>query len=432
MGIKNNGGLDLSGVGKSAFNLNGGSKTRPGLSFSSGASSNGGTAVPPPSRSLNPSSFGGSMFGNDERPSTRRRNMILAVIAVVLGAALVIGAGVIAYMQSVQNEMKPTLNSAVASEALVQAEDEEIVWALYAETDQNESSTTELTVSYAALIALDASNARISVLWLPSNLRVYVAGYGYKSLSDAYNSVDDASFITAVSGTTGVEIAHYFKSSRPGMQRLASNLELDPELTGESYASALAQKLLESSSEQLSSYCSALESLVATDMSQSDLAAFLEQFRGLDVSNSYSSVEIPLDSEAADGDTVQVKADSLATMLKRVDGGLAPVATKSELSATNATRSETSVTIWNGVGVSGIASDCATYLKDKGWQIESTGNAASFVYPETLVVYNYDEDKEIAELLVSDLGQGRAVRSAARYSFDGDILLVIGKDYQPF
>ncbi len=410
MGIKNNGGLDLSGVGKSVFNLNGGSKTRPGLSFSSDASSNGGTAVPPPSRSLNPSSFGGSMFGNDERPSTRRRNLILAVIAVVLAAALVIGAGVIAYMQSVQNEMKPTLNSAVASEALVQAEDDEIVWALYAETDQNESSTTELTVSYAALIALDASNVRISVLWLPSNLRVYVAGYGYKSLSDAYNSVDDASFITAVSGTTGVEIAHYFKSSRPGMQRLASNLELDSELTGESYASALAQKLLESSSEQLLSYCSTLESLIATDMSQSDFAAFLEQFRGLDVSNSYSSVEIPLDSEAADGDTVQVKADSLATMLKRVDGGLAPVATKSELSAANATRSETSVTIWNGVGVSGIASDCATYLKDKGWQIESTGNAASFVYPETLVVYNYDEDKEIAELLVSDLGQGSAQR----------------------
>ena len=48
------------------------------------------------------------------------------------------------------------------------------------------------------------------------------------------------------------------------------------------------------------------------------------------------------------------------------------------------------------------------------------------------MVYKDDGEKSLAELLVSDLGQGRVVRSAARYSFEGDVLVVVGKDYQPY
>ena len=153
---------------------------------------------------------------------------------------------------------------------------------------------------------------------------------------------------------------------------------------------------------------------------------------GTDVDKDIFNESMPLEDGTTAEGYVQSAAASWATMTKRVSEGLDPVADQAEISKSKAIRSNAKVTIWNGVGVSGIASDCAEHLKKQGWGLESTGNAASFVYEETLVVYNYDADRPMAELLVSDLGQGRAVRSAARYSFEGDILVVVGKDYQPY
>ena len=71
-------------------------------------------------------------------------------------------------------------------------------------------------------------------------------------------------------------------------------------------------------------------------------------------------------------------------------------------------------------------------LEQQGWKSGSSGNASQFVYEETLVVYKDSAHKSAAQLLVSDLGQGRVVNSAARYSFSGDVLVVVGKNYKPY
>lgn len=42
------------------------------------------------------------------------------------------------------------------------------------------------------------------------------------------------------------------------------------------------------------------------------------------------------------------------------------------------------------------------------------------------------DDEAAARLLAADLGQGRVVRSYARYSYEGNLLVVIGKDYKPY
>ena len=47
-------------------------------------------------------------------------------------------------------------------------------------------------------------------------------------------------------------------------------------------------------------------------------------------------------------------------------------------------------------------------------------------------MYKDSAHKSAAQLLVSDLGQGRVVNSAARYSFSGDVLVVVGKNYKPY
>lgn len=429
MASNRNGGLDLGGVGKSGLHVSGGSKTRPGLTFSKNVGA--GRGVAPTAKPQDPNSFGGSLFNDDDKPGAHRRNRVLLALGVVVALALVIGAGVIAYLQSAQNALKPslTLNSSTLA---APAEDQTLIWALYTQTDQNESSSGEVSVARAALLGFDSANKRVSLIWLPSDLRLYVAGYGYQTLSDAYADNSDDSYITAVEGATGLEVSHFFKSSTPGMQRLAESLEFDSSLEGESYATQLAKELFESSSDQLSSDVGTIETLVATDFSKNDLTSFLEQFRGLEVNKSFECVDAPVDSDKSEDGGEQIKASSLATMVKRISSGLAPTATKTEVSSANEIRRSTRITIWNGVGVSGIASDCSSFLEEKGWQIESTGNAASFVYDETIVVYKYDSDKKIADLLISDLGQGKAYNSGWKYNYDGDILLVIGKDYQPF
>jgi len=51
-----------------------------------------------------------------------------------------------------------------------------------------------------------------------------------------------------------------------------------------------------------------------------------------------------------------------------------------------------------------------------------------FVYDETLVVYK-GEDEHKAEMVIAALGQGRAVNYRGMYTFDSEVLVVVGRDW---
>ena len=87
--------------------------------------------------------------------------------------------------------------------------------------------------------------------------------------------------------------------------------------------------------------------------------------------------------------------------------------------------------------ISGI--DLSTYrymMKDfyRGGNHEKTlnENMDSSLFDETFIVFKDTDDEAAARLLAADLGQGRVVRSYARYSYTGNLLVVIGKDYKPY
>lgn len=424
MARKNNGGLDLGGIGKSRLGI--GNKASSGLEFSNRAKKSA-RRGPQGSVGSGQKVPGGHIFS-----SLSGRSLVLLVLGIIVGIALVVGAGVFAYNQSAQNALKPELNASSLQGTLADEKENSVSWGLMVVTNKGDGAADELTVDQAAMIAMDADNLKISVVWLPSNLRLYVAGHGYQSLSDAYGLLDDKDFIASVANTMGVNFAHYYRASTPGLERYAQEAGFDKGSDKDHYAAALAKKLLGTSSDQISAQTNLFTTYVSMDMDKNQLSTLLQTYKGINVGKAFNTEEVPLEGEQTQEGFAQVKSDDWATMLKRVNSGLDPVAGKAEITSSNAIRSDTTVEIWNGVGVSGIASDCSDYLKSKGWKIGHTGNAASFVYDETLVVYNYDSDQKIAELLVSDLGQGRAVRSAARYSFEGDILVVVGKDYQPY
>lgn len=419
---RSNNGLDLSGVGGSRIKLGG----------SGGSGLNGGSPHGASGRSAREASkqMGGSLFSPD--PQGRRpRTVLLIALGAVLALALAVGVGVVVYRQSVQNALKPELSGGI-DRMLVEAGEDEVLWNLLVVNSYTASATEETGLHGCALFSIDPSNLKLTFLWIPTELRVYVAGYGYKSLSEAYAMEGDETFIQVCSDVTGVSLSHYLEFTKGGLEDYLGKIELDSSLSREEAATAVLKRLLGTASEQLPDELALLDKYLATDLDSKELSSLITQMHGTDVDEDIFSESMPLEENPTAEGYVQSAAAAWATMTKRVSEGLDPVADQAEISKSAAIRSNAKVTIWNGVGVSGIASDCAEHLKKQGWGLESTGNAASFVYEETLVVYTYDADRPMAELLVSDLGQGRAVRSAARYSFEGDILVVVGKDYQPY
>lgn len=368
---------------------------------------------------------------NTPAPGAGRRRIVTIALAVVLSVAVAVGAGVIVYRQTAHSALKPAVDSGVAT-ALVAAQDDAVTWSLLVVEESNDDSPSSNRIGDLALVSTDPSNAKTSFIWIPKLTRAYVAGYGYLSLEESFEMGDMASFVTTCSELTGVSISHVFMGSQDGVAALAKDLGLQDGLGRDALATSVAKKLLDSTSDQLSQNLKTCEGYISSDMTSSDLSAFVSGAKSSESDNEVFSVDIPLEEQSTGEGFSQLKSDDWATMSTRVNGGLDPVAGKAEIANSSRIRSSTSVTIWNGVGVSGIASDCADFIKKKGWQLESSGNAASFVYDETLVVYKYDSQKKNAELLVSDLGQGRVVPSAARYSFEGDILIVVGKNYKPF
>jgi polyisoprenyl-teichoic acid--peptidoglycan teichoic acid transferase len=88
---------------------------------------------------------------------------------------------------------------------------------------------------------------------------------------------------------------------------------------------------------------------------------------------------------------------------------------------------DVSVAIRNGGGIAGSAAMAAERLRARGFDIREVGNANQFVYEETLVVYT--DNEEAARLVARQLKTDRLVPSRGMYSFDADILVVVGADW---
>lgn len=88
------------------------------------------------------------------------------------------------------------------------------------------------------------------------------------------------------------------------------------------------------------------------------------------------------------------------------------------------------VAVRNGYGIAGCAIAVSDMLNLAGYAQGEVGNANSFVYDETLIIYRSDEDRAAAEDIWARLGYGRIIPSLDRYSFEGNVLVVVGGDFR--
>lgn len=431
---RNRGGLDISGAnGRRAPKLSGSSKKRSGLSTGqsaqeriamSRAAKGRGTYIHP------------SGYGRQKRFS--RRGIIIAIIIGVLALALAVGVGFIVYQQAVRNALKPTLKlDTLKTELTEPKSDESSYWSVLVETNAPSAEQGRGEVASLALINANPDNVTLSILWIPTDTRVYIDGYGYHKIGDAFTLGGEVGIVEAVEKLASIDVSHYFELNEAGFERFKTSLEplsVDASTASrETLALAVCKKVFGTSSEQISSIASIVTECIASDASSSEIEQGMRSLHGINTDTSCYQVEMPSKTDTIDGVSYSIlESDSWNTMVTRTANGMSPVANSTEVSTNNVTRSNCTVAVWNGVGVSGVANDCSNELKKLGWNVISTGNAAQFVYEETFVVYKDTDDEAAARLLASDLGQGRVVRSAARYSYTGNLLVVVGKDYKPY
>ena len=86
----------------------------------------------------------------------------------------------------------------------------------------------------------------------------------------------------------------------------------------------------------------------------------------------------------------------------------------------------------NGTDVTGSAAQLTKTLEAQGFKVVETGNVDDYtVYPETLVIYHDEALSPAADAVVKAMGAGRAINGGSYYTFEADVLVIIGTDYQP-
>lgn len=371
-------------------------------------------------------------------PQIVRKRVLTAVLVGVIAIALAVIVGVLVYQQAARNALKPVVDMQELNKVLTPVESEDApFWSVIAHTDVSSAEEGRGTLTDLYLVCSDPDNVMISFFWIPVNTRVYIDGVGYSSIEDAFESSKDLGVMAAVKKLASIDVSYYFEINRAGLSRLESQLGLPSgsaaDADRDALVEALCRKLFGSSSEQISGNVDAFMSCLATNASSAQMTQLVKDLHGINIDTSCYLEDMPSTLQDIDGQTYSIcSTDVWNTMVSRVSSGMSPVSSPTEMDINNTTRESCTVSVWNGVGVSGVASDCTDELKKLGWKVISTGNAAQFVYDETFVVFKDTDDEAAARLLAADLGQGRVVRSYARYNYKGNLLVVIGKNYKPY
>lgn len=213
---------------------------------------------------------------------------------------------------------------------------------------------------------------------------------------------------------------------------------------------AIAKKILSSDIGTIANTVTELSEHVTTTLSVMDIVGLAQVMQGLDPATDLYSAMTPTEPKfIGDGWYEILDETAWKAMMKRVDQGLPPteddvidVSSGTVLAnAGNGAGSEDSsdkankpvvrsgrVVVKNGTGGSGVAAQAGELVEKLGYTVE-TGNAETFNYPSTLVIYNKSSQANLAQEIVDALGVGTTLLNDGGYIVDEDFLVVIGADW---
>ena len=381
-----------------------------------------------------------------------------------------------------------SLGDSNAREALVApAEDQHSWFALMtAELGAAQGSVNEDGPEAYALVRVDEDAHAVSLVWMPANLQLTYGDGERGRLRDAA-AVDDATLIKAVSQFAGVDIAHFAETDLAGICHLVDSLggitvtldeEVDDPRAGDVYiphgeqtldSSQLATALratnytdglsgqarvqcrvIAAIMEKLASGQSPLTDAALLDSISGDASTDLDSQQAMDLASAFTGLsagsiaffEVPGDEIQRDGKTVfSAWSDDWTALMAGLGAdasaeGQQPAATEDAdadagAQTVNVDPASFTITVRNGAGITGAASQMADQLRAGGFNVADIGNTDSPVYDETLVIYKDPAFEQAAQSVASALTSGRVVNGGDYYTFDTDVLVVLGADWKP-
>lgn len=409
--------------------------------------------------------------GRSRMESSMRRRSNFGRVGLIVGiiAAIVVALslGTCAYRWSLSSSMALNDDSVSSALASVSSDTDPYYVLLAGITDEGLSTEA---ASYLAVLRVDPQNNTVSLLNIPSNISVSYSGTSSDDdmLRDAPHVVDEGELVTQVASLLGQDINHYIRISDdnfvslvdslggltmtvnqyvddptvsttvidPGEQTLSGNQVLTL-ISAKNYSdgygtrSTIQNQVLTALLDTIESKGS-LETVfsaddmagkIGTDMSYDDLTKLASLYSDAMV---YSSV-VP-GSQVESGDSVywSVNSSSWSAVLAEF---LAGEDMDISVDTSGVDKAAYSIIVLNGAGVDGYSASVASVLTNNGWTVQETGNAESFVYTETLVVYKDADDQLAAEAIVQALGTGRAVSAGVYYALTTDIQVYVGSDW---
>lgn len=321
------------------------------------------------------------------------------------------------------------------------------------------------------LVRCDPSTKQVTLLELPVETQMSLADGRTHQIRDAYDLDGTAAFISDVSSLTGVSISHFVYVTAQGLVDYVDALggidvnlteEVDDPTAGDAFIAAgeqtlggrealtvaratnyengrttqaathaallaaIAQKAMGQGSIELFMNLDKLSGGVSCDMSAQGVANLADGMRGFDTATVMSAVLPGYESSEADATYYILRSSSVSTMIDRVDAGQTPVEEEQKVSVDP---QSFTITVRNGGGVTGAAASAAELLTAQNYKVEDMGNTDTQAYDETLVIYEDDKFADAAQALVDELGRGRTVQSNGIYTFETDVLVIVGKDF---
>ncbi|MEC4176639.1 LCP family protein [Adlercreutzia sp. R21] len=408
-------------------------------------------------------------YAEQIQSTARKKRVATGAMVAIVVAAIAVAAGIGAFFAF--SDARLSLGDSNAREALVAPAEGEAYFAL---CTAQLGSSGEQDEAYMA-VRIDEAARTLTFVTVPSQISVEMSDGERHTLAEAASVGGDAELIRQVSQLLGVDIAHFASTDAAGIRRLVDlvggvpvNLavEVDDPRAGTNVLAAGEQTLDGSqaltllratnftdglttqatnramftvnlagratSGEGLSfpSVVSDAAPSVSTDWTSGQIIALGDALRPLSDAVVYAGVVPGHLTEDENGSVYRVDDDELASMMDAVRAGNAPQ--NAEGSIANVNRALITVDVRNGAQVTGAAKRMGELLESAGYQVKYVGNTDdNTTYPETLVIYKDAAYEVAAKAIVSDLAAGRVVNGGDFYTFDTDVLVIIGKDWIP-
>lgn len=410
-------------------------------------------------------------FAQEIQRRARIRRIAIAFVCCFVVVGVAAGVGVATFFGSI--DAKLALKGSDVTSALAAPDESGAFYAVVAADLDAAGSPRALEGPDAvALVRIDASTKSATLVSVPANTQITLKDGKTHQLRDAA-SVGDGALVDAVAKLTGVRVSHYVKIDAAGIVGLVDALggievnvgeEVDDPTAGDVYLrpgtqtldgqaaltflrannftdglktqaanqrmflATLSLRLLDEGTFGFLELLDAADETFQTDMSAADALSLADTLRGMQKEAVFGALLPGYELERDEATYYAVGSEDRDAMMEIVSAGEDPAAHEAVAQVDPASFT---ITVRNGSGVTGGASQIANVLAEKGFNVVETGNTDSFAYHETLIVYKDETFLPAAQTIITALSAGRAVNGGDFYTFDTDVLVVLGEDWRP-